>query len=342
MKKSFKNTTENVQEFYVKGMHCASCEMLIEDKLSEIDGVNKVNAILSENKVSIDSKKKLDPKYLSSFVSEYGYLISDKKFKRDKNLKELVIAFSIALSVLLMFLILQKLGIVNLVGVDNITLPMIFFIGIIASLSTCMAVVGGLVLTISSSYSKVRNYRALTFFHISRLVTFFILGGVIGSIGSNFILTSNISFILSLIIFILMIVLGINLLNIFPRFNRLQLHTPKFLTRATLNNLDLKSVLAPIIIGAVTFILPCGFTQAMQVYTLSSGSFINGALIMLVFALGTLPVLSLISFASVKLSNTLNSSLFFKTSGFIVIFFAIFNLITSLIAIGVLPPFINL
>ncbi|MBP6911491.1 sulfite exporter TauE/SafE family protein [Patescibacteria group bacterium] len=47
--------------------------------------------------------------------------------------------------------------------------------------------------------------------------------------------------------------------------------------------------------GIGTFFLPCGFTQSMQVYTLSTGSFLAGGLTMLSFALGTLPMLLLLS-----------------------------------------------
>ncbi len=48
---------------------------------------------------------------------------------------------------------------------------------------------------------------------------------------------------------------------------------------------------APFVLGAGTFFLPCGFTQALQFYVLAQGSAVTGATTMLVFALGTLPML---------------------------------------------------
>jgi len=45
------------------------------------------------------------------------------------------------------------------------------------------------------------------------------------------------------------------------------------------------------VVGALTFLLPCGFTQSMQLLALQSGSMWQGMLIMTAFALGTLPVL---------------------------------------------------
>jgi len=63
---------------------------------------------------------------------------------------------------------------------------------------------------------------------------------------------------------------------------------------------------------------------------------------MLSFALGTLPVLAIISFSSLSIKRNSKSGIFFKTAGLIVILFAIFNLINALVAIGFIPPIFNL
>jgi sulfite exporter TauE/SafE len=62
---------------------------------------------------------------------------------------------------------------------------------------------------------------------------------------------------------------------------------------------------------------------------------------MFVFALGTLPVLSLISFSSFSIQNSSKAGIFFKSAGLIVILFAIFNIINSLVAIGWIAPVFN-
>jgi len=79
----------------------------------------------------------------------------------------------------------------------------------------------------------------------------------------------------------------------------------------------------------------------MQVYTLSSGTFFHGALTMGAFALGTLPVLALLSFSSLSIHKKMNSGIFFKTAGLVVILFALFNIINSLVIIGVMSPIFN-
>ena len=62
---------------------------------------------------------------------------------------------------------------------------------------------------------------------------------------------------------------------------------------------------------------------------------------MLIFALGTLPALALISFSSFSIKNSSKSGVFFKSAGLIVIIFALFNIINSLVVVGVLPPIFN-
>lgn len=330
-------------EFFVEGMHCAACELLIEDELSNFSGVKKVNAKLAQNKVFISAETKPTAAELSKLVAEHGYKIADERAARKQiNWKELGYGAVIAGIVVGGFLLLQKLNIVNWVDSSQVTLPFVFLIGVIASLSTCMAVVGGLVLSLSSSYAKERKLvKPMIAFHLSRLIGFFFLGGVIGLIGSAFILTTTSTFILSFLLFLVMLIMGINLLDIIPAAKRMQLKMPKFIGKYVLKIQGSQNVFTPILLGIATFILPCGFTQSMQLYSLTTGSFVTGAITMFIFALGTFPMLSLISFASVKLSKSLQSGVFFKAAGLIILFFAVFNFISALVAVGLIAPVFN-
>ena len=62
---------------------------------------------------------------------------------------------------------------------------------------------------------------------------------------------------------------------------------------------------------------------------------------MLAFALGTLPVLTLISFSSLSIHNSSKAGIFFKTAGLVVIMFAILNVVNSLVVVGIIPPVFN-
>lgn len=334
-----------VVDLPVKGMHCAACELVIEKKLNHSGLVKKVAARLAQNKVSMTVEKPISQEELISklnaLITADGYNIYTGTQDATKAIdyRELGLGFMIALLVMGAFLLMQRLGIANVLGGSTISYPAIFMIGIVASLSTCMALVGGLVLSISSSYAKTGDkFKPLAMFHLARLLGFLLLGGVIGWIGSLFNLSSTFYLVSSIILFLIMLILGLNLLDIFPFLRKFQIRMPKAVSKKALNVNNAKNMLTPVLLGVATFFLPCGFTQSMQFQAIGSGNPISGALIMAAFALGTLPVLSLISFTSVKFSQSKNAGLFFKTAGFLVLLFAFYNFQAALVGAGIINP----
>lgn len=326
-------------ELSVDGMHCAACELTIEKHLKHHKKVKNVSANLASNKVVVttDSPEKADSlaKDFNELLKDTGYTVSTKQQNQEVNITDYIKAGAITMVIVLIFILLQRMGLVTLITTSTPSLPVVFGIGLIASVSSCMAVVGGLVLTLSAQYAKTQKVAAISAFHIARIVGFFFLGGVMGLIGSAFTLNPLLTFVIDVILFVVMISVGINMLELFPLP---QVQMPKFMGKWVLSFEGKRGWIMPMLLGVITFFLPCGFTQSMQVYALQSGNVLHGALIMLVFALGTFPALAVLSVASVKLSKTLQSGLFFKTAGMIIICFAAFNLLAALSVMGIIPP----
>jgi sulfite exporter TauE/SafE/copper chaperone CopZ len=333
--------------FHVHGMHCNSCVFLIESELGQLPNVSKVVSRLKNHTVLVtgdfgDMSEIEIAEILTAPIKPHGYKVSLEIQVEKRNWSDFKVAIPVAIGFGVFFILLQKLGIVHLMGGSNVTYGTAFIVGIIASLSTCMAVVGGLVLSMSATFAKEgHKIRPQIMFHLGRIVSFFFLGGVIGAIGSAFTLNTISTFILGVIIAIVMLILGINLLDIFPWVKWLQPSMPKFLSKRAHNISSFNHTLTPLIVGIATFFLPCGFTQSMQLYTLTTGSFLMGGITMLSFALGTLPILALISFSSFSIKNSKKSGIFFKSAGLIVILFALFNLINALVIVGLIPPVFN-
>lgn len=328
--------------FHVNGMHCNACVVLTEMELKEHPKVHHAKSNLAKLSVEIvgdfgDTSPEEIAKELSTVLSEHS--LSTEKQKHVAKWSDFNLAIPIAAGFVALFIVLQKLGIVNLISASHVSYGTAFLIGLIASVSTCMAVVGGLVLSMSANFAKEGDeVRPQIYFHIGRIVSFFILGGVIGAIGSSFQLGTVGTFVIGLIIGLVMLILGINLLDVFPWAKRLQPTIPSFIGKRVHGLKNMSHTLTPMLVGIATFFLPCGFTQAMQIYALTTGSFVTGALLMLTFALGTLPVLSLISFSSLAIHTKARSGIFFKTAGLVVIFFGLFNILNSLVAAGIIPP----
>ncbi len=351
--------TLNTQKytFHIHGMHCNACVLMTESELGDLPNISQVKSSLKNHSLEIvgDFGNKTPEQIaeeLTISLQSHGYTISVEKQIKEKSWSDFKIAIPIALGFAVLFVVLQKTGLVNLISGENVTYGTVFVIGIIASLSTCMAVVGGLLLSLSATFAKENNPPPQRFgkaseikpqlmFHSGRIVSFFILGGVIGALGSAFTLNTSATFVLSLVIGIVMLILGINLLDIFPGAKKLQLSMPKFIAKHAHGVSKFNHTLTPLLVGVATFFLPCGFTQSMQLHALSTGSFLTGGLTMLAFALGTFPVLALVSFSSFSIQNSSKAGIFFKTAGLVVIMFALFNLINSLVVIGAISPIFN-
>ncbi len=330
--------------FHVTGTHCASCKILIEDVLNDQPLISKSQVNLKKETVTIETESDQSAEelaqLLTSKIKPNGYTLSVEKLLQEKKSDDVIWkAIPIGLAFLILFFLLQKSGILNL-GIGGQTTPVTsFVIGLIASVSSCLAIVGGLVLSLSAKVSQdnVSDTKTFLLFHIGRLVSFAVLGGVLGAVGSAIGINFTFTAILGLLASIVMLLLGLNLIGVFAK-NKIALPPGIF---NFFRRIEHKS-LTPLIIGFATFFLPCGFTQSMQVSALGSGSFISGLLIMLAFALGTLPMLILLSFGSASFAHGKHAPLFFKSAGVVVIGLGLFALLAGLAGLGIINPLFNI
>lgn len=333
--------------FHINGLHCSSCKTLVENIINEQKGVAKVSVNLTKQTLVVEGEfsTNVDEKKLiadwSKVLTPHNFSLSLEKQIIAKNFGLLVYAIPLGIIILGLFFLLQKSGIVNFGFEGNLTPTTALLIGIIASLSTCLAMVGGLILSLSAKISQeVSTTRPFLLFHIGRVAGFALMGGILGAVGQAIAINHTVIAILGVTASLIMIILGINLLDIFHNTKRFQFALPRHFFDRFLKTKN--GFFAPIIIGAATFFLPCGFTQSMQFAALSCGSFWLGATIMTAFAIGTLPMLSLISFSSFRFSHTKNAPLFFKTAGIIVIGLGAFSLLAGFASLGIIKPLFNI
>ena len=353
MVQSFDKLKTRKYTLHVSGTHCASCKILLEDIITEQDFIKSVQVNLKQETIDIETDQPDDVilagteksgeeivAILNEKVKGNGYILSLEKQELVKQNDDVIWkAIPIGLVFLILFFLLQKSGLLNLGIGGSVTPATSFIIGLIASVSSCLAIVGGLVLSLSAKISEdnVSDTKTFILFHIARLVGFAVLGGVLGlvghAIGVNFIFSAVLGLVASLI----MILLGFNLVGILAK-NKIALPSGIFNFFRKVEH----TTIAPLLVGLGTFFLPCGFTQSMQVSALSSGSFMGGFMIMFSFALGTLPVLALLSFGSASFAHSKYAPLFFKSAGVVVIGLGLFALLAGLAGLGIINPLFNI
>ena len=332
--------------FHVNGMHCKACSLLIEQILVELPNIDSASVSLATNKVNVTGDFVRTPEEtavdFTKLVQSHGYTISVEKNAHIAGWGDFAYAVPISVAIIFGFFLLQKAGFASLITSSSVSYGTAFVIGLIASVSTCLAIVGGLVLSLSASSAKEGGtWRTQSLFHVGRIGGFFILGGLVGLLGNSLHLGLTANVVLGGIVALVMLVLGVNLLDVFHFTKKLQFTLPTRLSKHVVKGSKHDHYLAPLLVGIGTFFLPCGFTQSMQLYALSTGSFMQGALTMTVFALGTLPVLALLSFGSLNIAHKPWKGTFFKTAGIIVIALALLNLANALATAGIISPLFN-
>jgi len=134
-----------------------------------------------------------------------------------------------------------------------------------------------------------------------RLVSYTAVGVMVGALGSVITLSGRFRGAVQLVAGVFMVIMGINMLGLFPSLRRLSLRT---LVRRIPRILDGKTGgRGPLVIGFLNGFMPCGPLQAMQLYALSTGSPARGGISMFMFCVGTIPLMFALGVISSALSN---------------------------------------
>jgi len=330
----------------VTGMHCPNCEVLIERKLAMLDGVTRVRANHRKGTARIDHTSSLDIGALNRAVEDDGYTVAAwdermiaKQGNTPRDYAEIGVVFLILVAIglsLRQFDLLPR----GISVSDNMSYGLILVIGLVASVSSCIAVTGGLLVAVAAKYNEdagsspgLQRLKPLIFFNAGRILSYTLLGGVIGALGSALTLSAKVNGILTLAASAVMILVGLQMLKLFPSFGVLLPRMPKLFGHKVHALATRDAEGGAFILGAATFFLPCGFTQALQLYVLAKGSFATGALTMLAFSLGTLPALLSLSAVSSLATGGFQKH-FLKFAGAAVILLGLMNIQYGLVLSG--------
>ena len=319
-------------------MHCRSCEILVENNIvSKVQGVKKVDVNYHKGIVKVYyNQQNISDGQIRKAIEDSGYSmgIGLKESFLSKDSMTYIELFFAGGVLLFIYFLMKIFGLFNLsYGFsDSPGLVVVLLIGLTAGISTCMALVGGIVLGISARHAAlhpeatpVQKFRPHLFFNAGRMASYLLLGGVIGLVGSVFRFSSPVLGTLIVLVGVVMLFLGLKLIEIFPRLKSFTL--PKGLSRLFGINRENQEYRHrdSFLSGAATFFLPCGFTQAMQLYAVSTGSFTRGALIMGLFALGTMPGLLGIGGITSVIKGWFKGY-FFKFAGLVVMVLGVLNI----------------
>jgi sulfite exporter TauE/SafE/copper chaperone CopZ len=323
------------QTYAVAGMHCASCEAIIERRVRSLECVSDIRASISDGQVTISFEGEPPaPETLTGLFPQGLYTFSPAGSGKPGMLESIRV-LGYAAAVVTLFFGLSASGLLPPLSIGSSSSYGAFFLfGLTAGMSTCAALVGGLVLALSTQWlSRIDKSTTITdklkpqlFFNTGRIAAYAAVGALLGLLGGSVRISPGITSVMVVAVSMLMIVLALQMLGFSP-FRKLRTALPKKMVLGASRGFSKRGMLLPFPSGIMTILLPCGFTLAAESAAILSGSPWQGMAIMTFFVLGTLPPLLAIGLSSSELARRPGTSrLFTKTAGLLVMFLTLYNL----------------
>lgn len=281
----------------VSGMVCSACEGRIGKRLLVEDGISEAKADCIKQNLELV----FDPARIS--LSRIDEILQGMDFSLDvsgpasagrlwANAKQVA---GLVLVVFALYFAASRLGVFSLLNIfpeaeAGMGYGMILLVGLLTS-AHCLAMCGGINLSQTglrarSGGGKLAAAKPTMLYGVGRVISYTVIGALAGGLGSVISIPGSGKGIIQIIAGVFMMIMGLNLMGMFPLLRRLIPRLP-----VSLSGLFGKTEgRGPLYVGLLNGFMPCGPLQAMQLYALSTGNPLEGALSMLAFSVGTLPL----------------------------------------------------
>lgn len=351
---------------YIDNMTCVNCENAIERALTSAMGIEHVEASYSSGTVAITyDLDKIKLEKMEEIIEKKGYHVKREKSSNKSNGREgrrektkilkkpadIVNIVGIGIIILAIYIILNQFGVTNIfnsfpIAKEGMGYGMLFVIGLLTSVH-CIAMCGGICITQCAPQdeknqgqaSKFAGMRPSLLYNTGRVISYTVMGGIVGAVGSVVSFSGTMKGIVQILAGIFMVIMGLNMLNVFPWLRRLSPRMPKIFAKKIYKEREKSN--SSFFIGLLNGLMPCGPLQAMQLYALSTGEPIKGAFSMFLFSIGTFPLMFAFGALSSFLSKKFNGKVM-KASAVLVLVLGVFMFHSgATLSVQVVEPFLT-
>ena len=265
-------------------MHCARCKITLEKNLLKIKNIKEVE--IASSSACLTYINTLNKKSIIDCVNKLGYYTKEEYITENKEtleqnikLKEFIIILITIVIILTISYKILGFNIFNMIPTidSKLTYGMLFITGLLTSFH-CISMCGAINMVAVINQNTNKRLKSPIFYNLGRIISYTLLGAFTGLIGNIISISKTVMGIIIIMSAIIMFFMSLNMLGV---LNLKNIKIPR-------TKLKVKS---SFVIGLLNGIMPCGPLQAMQVYALSTSSPIKGALSMLIFGLGTVPLM---------------------------------------------------
>ena len=204
-----------------------------------------------------------------------------------------------------------------------------FVVGLIGA-GHCMGMCGGIASILSIGAQKPSPI-TLVLYNFGRLLSYMVIGGLIGGAVSSLGQLSDFNAALAwlrLVAAMFMIVLALYIGKWWfglLAFEKVGQRLWRYVSPIGQSLLPLKHPIHALPFGFVWGWLPCGLVYSMLTWAAVSGSWVNGAGIMLAFGLGTLPAMLTVGFGAGFLKKLQQADLFRQCGAILILLYGLFT-----------------
>lgn len=327
------NKKENIK---VKNMFCPHCNETIEKAVLTVQGVTKVKADYVRGSVDVEYDTDMcNIRDIKNKINVSGYQVDDNSRNSIMN------GISVVIIILAVWYILRCTGAAVIFqsfpeAKEGMSYAAIFLIGVLTSVH-CIAMCGGINISQSFGSRSRRAVRPSILYNAGRIISYTVIGGLLGSIGSIIAISLQARAVVGMIAGVVMLIMGLNMLGCFKGLKKLGIHLPAVITKRLYGNKSHGSFY----IGLVNGLMPCGPLQSMQILAIASGSMVKGALSMFFFSVGTVPLMLLLGIFAGTMKQKFRETMVL-VGAVVIMFFGLFTLSNNLVLSGIkIPDFGN-
>jgi uncharacterized protein len=330
----------------VAGMTCVSCERRITKALTKLPGVISASASALKGSASLITTSEASRALIEKAILASGYRVGGSPWLN----RNPTVWRSAGVAAVFVAVLVWLIGAGDLAGrfgdLSKGGLLLVLALGLAAGASACMAMVGGIILAISASAAgrsaangtaaRSPPLRVNLIFQAGRIAGFGLLGVALGALGKRAAMPQSVTVALMIAVAVTMLLVGLRLTELSPRVAGWSPTIPASVgdRLGLTGGAPARRTAGVVLAGAATFFLPCGFTQAVQLYAFSTGSPRAAGVIMATFALGTSPALLALAGAPTLVTGTRRTAVL-RALGVVVIGFAVINGTSALRLAGV-------
>jgi len=236
------------KQLKIGGMTCISCQNKIERKLRNIAGVKSVKVSYSAGTAEITYDTEIiSLKGIYAVIEKLDYQVLMGNEKQESNIIRVI---GILVIIVSLYVLLQQFGVLNLLVPSQLAdtkmgYGMLFVLGLITSIH-CVAMCGGINLSQcmpqdeapAEKQSRMSTFVPAFLYNLGRIISYTVIGFILGFVGLLFSGGGSDTGLpvmaqggLKLIAGMFMVIMGINMLGLFPWLRKLQPHMQKTFAR---------------------------------------------------------------------------------------------------------------